>query len=150
MTFPLLPYSQLVQELIGTVPGIYDYPILLRVRKSDVDTARIEAAIRLAIRNHPVFSMMLDSAGHTPLEPADELHGPYHSVTISESDGYVQFSARFNRILGDMTSLMILADDVSRAYIGLELAPDRYTDYLKIYWERRNASDSLFNPITFW
>lgn len=140
MTYPLLPYSQLVLEVMGEAPGVYDTPVLLRISASEVDVARLEAAVRAAIRNHPVLSMRLDAEGHHPGELEDELHGQYHSVSITEEGEYVMLSATFNRILGDMTSIIVLADDISRAYRGLELELDRYMDYLKSYWESRRSS----------
>ena len=140
MIFPLLPYSQLVLDLIGESPGVYEIPVLLRMKASETDASLLDAAVRAAVRNHPVLSMRLDAAGHHPCILTDELQGPYHSIKIIEDNGQVVLSARFNRILGDLASLLILADDISRAYRGLELQPDRYTRYLENYWELRNSS----------
>lgn len=130
MNYPLLPYSRLVLDLMGEVPGVYDIPVLLCASASEADAARLEDAMRAAVRNHPVLSMRLDASGHHPGDLADELHGQYHSITITEEYGYVFVRATFNRILGDMASLLVLADDVSRAYRGLGLEPDAYQEYL--------------------
>lgn len=140
MRLPLLPYSQLVQEMTGEVPGVYEIPVLLRAKASEVDCDRLEAAVRAAIRNHPVLSMRLDSEGHHTSNQADALHGHHHSVSITREGDYVYLRASFNRILGDMTSLLVLANDISRAYSGLELDPDTYMEYLERYWAHRGSA----------
>ncbi|MCQ2182426.1 MAG: phosphatidylserine decarboxylase [Bacteroidales bacterium] len=139
MTYPLLPYSRLVLDLMKEIPGIYEIPVSLRARAAEVDIKRLESAARAAIRNHPVLSMKFDSSGHHPCLLPDEFHGPYHSVRIYKDGDYVFLSASFNRILGDMTSLVILAEDFSRAYRGLELETDGYVGYLEAY-ERMKGS----------
>lgn len=138
MAYPLLPYSQLVLDLEHEVPGVYEMPFALRAKVSEVDPARLDAALRSAIRNHPVFSMRLDASGHHPSVLIDELQGPSHSMSITEEDGFILIEGTINRILGDATSIKILADDFCRAYCGLELEPDRYQDYLRTYWEHRS------------
>lgn len=138
MAYPLLPYSQLVLDLEHEVPGVYEMPFALRAKASEVDMTRLDAALRSAIRNHPVFSMRLDASGHHPSVFIDELQGLSHSMSITEEDGFILIEGTINRILGDATSIKILADDFCRAYCGLELEPDRYQDYLRTYWEHRS------------
>ena len=138
--YPLLPFSQLVYDVTRWMPGIYTFPISFRWRGGACEKERIEQAIRVALANHPVFSMRVDWQGrqYTALTK-DILHGRYHDIEVSAQGEDVMISARFNRILGDGKSIEILLEDVLRAYQSKTLEPDDYWGYLE-YVEQQKQS----------
>lgn len=132
MSYPLLPYSQLVFDLQKIYPGIYTTESVVRLNKREVDIPRLKAAIEKAIRNHPVFMMHVDEQGQQEYAPqTDALHGQYHSVDFQEEGENVYITLKGNRILGDGHSDVMIIKDVMRAYCGLALHPDKYLDYLQ-------------------
>lgn len=132
MRYPLLPYSQLVFDMLKTNPEVYYSRFGLRVNKREVDVTRLKCAIEKALRNHPVLSMRVDEDGMQGYEPlSDIMHGQYHSVDFYEEGEEVRIDIAYNRILGDASSEMNVFDDVCRAYQGLPLLPDNYLDYLE-------------------
>lgn len=133
MTYPLLPYSQLVYDLLQDNPELYYYTLLLRCPKSQVDANRLRESVAKAITNHPALCCRIDEEGQQAVDTPNPLQGQYHEVQIYEKDDYIYLSCTINRILGDGASLMILAEDMLRAYQGLPLEPDHYFDYLQRY-----------------
>lgn len=133
MTYPLLPYSQLVYDLLQDNPELYYYTQLLRCPKSQVDANRLRESVAKAIANHPALRCRIDENGQQEEDTPNPLQGQYHEVHIYEKDDYIYLSCTINRILGDGASLMILAEDMLRAYQGLPLEPDHYWDYLRQY-----------------
>lgn len=133
MTYPLLPYSQLVYDLLQDNPELYYYTQLLRCPKSQVDIHRLREAVAKAITNHPALCCRIDEEGQQAVDTPNPLQGQYHEVQIYEKDDYIYLSCTINRILGDGASLMVLAEDMLRAYQGLPLEPDHYWDYLRQY-----------------
>jgi len=130
--YPLLPYSQLVFDMLQTNPEVYTTRFSLRVDKREVDIERLKMAVETALRNHPVFSMHVDKQGMQTYEPLTHiLHGPYHSVDFCDESEYVRIDIAFNRILGDALSGNVWFDDVCRAYQGIPLLPDNYLEYLE-------------------
>ncbi len=131
MKYPLLPYSQLVFEQMEA----YTYaPSVFRFAKKDLDVERARQLCQKVILNHPIFQMEVDANGMQEYKkPADPLVGPYHTIQIWEEGDSVLISFYIHRILGDGASLMVLAEDMLRAYHGLPLEPDHYFDYLRRY-----------------
>ncbi len=139
--FPLLPYSQLVWELMQTEPQIYNFAVTLRVSKATADPERLKKAITSAIRNHPVLSMAVDADGMQYYCPSDDiLNGQFYSVRFQEDDNFFDVIIHHNRILGDNVSGRILTEDIFRAYRGLDLEPDPYLEYLE-WHEQYKLSD---------
>jgi len=130
--YPLLPYSQLVYDMLKTNPDVYWTRFSVRVNKGTVDMARFKNAVEVVLRNHPVFSMRVDDEGRQQYEPLDDIfHGQYHSVDFIEDEMDVRIDVAYNRILGDARSELIMYEDVCRAYEGLQLLPDNYVTYLE-------------------
>lgn len=140
MTYPLLPYSQLVFDMLKTQPDVYTYCLRVRVGKSNVDAERMRQAIRAALMNHPIFRMVVDEQGMQYFDAnADPMHGQYSNMDIREDDTYLYIDYRFHRILGDAISENILLEDFVRAYQGLPLAPDNYLAYLQQTEEHKHS-----------
>lgn len=131
MKYPLLPYSQLVFDMLKTNPDVYYTRFGLRVDKREVDVERLKKAIELTLQNHPVFSMHVDEKGMQEYMPADDIfHGQYHSVDFCDEAEYVRIDIAYNRILGDALSGHVWMNSLFRAYQGLPLQPDNYLTYL--------------------
>lgn len=132
ITYPLLPYSQLVFDLQEENPDVYVSKSVIRLHKDEVDIPRLKHAIEKAIRNHPVFQMHVDADGLQQFEPLEDiLHGQYHAVDFVEHDEYVDVLFQGNRILGDGWSDVLIITDVMRAYKGEPLLQDLYLEYLQ-------------------
>lgn len=131
MNYPLLPYSQLVYDMLQTDPDVYTYRTKMRINKDDVDSERLQTAIIKALKNHPVFQSVVDEHGLQHFdEHIDPLHGQYFSLNIREDNTYLYIDYSLNRILGDAISGQILIEDIIRAYKGEPLAEDNYYAYL--------------------
>ena len=131
-TYPLLPYSQLVFDLLKTNPDVYWSCFGVRLDKNKVDVERLKQAVEKAIRNHPVFSMRVDESGMQHYEPqSDVLHGQYYSVDFVDNGPFVDIHIKGNRILGDERGYNLIIGDVMRAYCGLPLEYDDYLNYLQ-------------------
>ena len=131
ITYPLLPFSQLVYDMTRWLPGVYSFPFTYVWRGGAKEQNRIEQAIRTALANHPVFQIRVDGGGnHYPSPLKDILHGPYHDIDLKIKDEDLVIQARISRILGDGKSGEILLDDIRRAYEGLPLEPDNYWGYV--------------------
>lgn len=141
ITYPLLPYSQLVFDLQEENPDVYVSKSVIRLRKDEVDIPRLTHAIEKAIRNHPVFQMHVDADGLQQFEPLEDiLHGQYHAVDFKEHEEYVDVWMKGNRILGDGWSDVLIIKDVMRAYKGEPLSPDLYLEYLQIREEIKKSA----------
>ena len=141
MKYPLLPYSRLVYDITRWMPGVYRFPITLRWKNGAKEKNRIEQAIRLALENHPVFSMQVDWKGqHYSSKHKDILHGKYHRFSLSEDGEDVLIQAELSRILGDGKSMEILAEDLERAYKGLPLESDDYWGYVARYEQQKKGA----------
>jgi hypothetical protein len=140
MRYPLLPYSQLVFDMLKTNPDVYYTRFGLRVDKREVDIERLRDAFEQVLRNHPVFSMYIDDEGMQEYEPlTDIMHGQYHSVDFRNEGEYVRIDLAYNRILGDALSGQVWFDNLCRAYQGLPLLKDNYLDYIE-HVERNKQS----------
>ncbi len=136
--YPLLPFSQLVYDIMRWMPGVYRFPAILRWKNGAKEKDRIEQAIGKAIRNHPVFAMQVDRKGmHYAADQKDILHGRYHRIALSKDGDDVLIQAEVNRILGDGISLEVLLEDVERAYNGLPLEADDYWGYVAQYEQQK-------------
>jgi len=132
MKYPLLPYSQLVFDMIKTDSKVYAFESVIRLRKGEVDMVRLKQAVEDAILNHPAFLMRIDKHGMQLLDPpADVLHGQYHSIDFIDQGECVDVHIRKNRILGDGQSDAILIEDMVRAYSHLPMEYDDYLNYLQ-------------------
>jgi len=116
--YPQLPYSQLVWEMEQQMPGVYDNSFTFQFLPSQVDSSQLQKAIQTAIHNHPIFA---------------QLGNRYFDFRVYEEDGIGYLYIRLNRILGDGQSMIILAEDIGRAYLGLPLEKDDYAGYMQRY-----------------
>ncbi len=156
--YPLLPYSQLVFDMLKTDPDVYYTRFSIRVNKREVDMLRLKYAIETALRNHSVLSMRVDAAGMQHYEPLSDIyHGQYHAVNLCDEGESVRIEVAYNRILGDTQSELIVFEDVFRAYLGLPLSPDYYMAYLEQmeqykrtqrYEENRCVLEQEFDALT--
>lgn len=132
MKYPLLPYSQMVFDMLKTNPEVYYSRFSLRVDKREVDVERLKNAFEVTLRHHPVFSMHVDEEGMQEYVPAADIwHGQYYSVDFYDEGDYVQVDIAYNRILGDLLSEHVWLNNLFRAYQGLPLHSDNYLDYLE-------------------
>ncbi|MBQ7448209.1 MAG: hypothetical protein IJS73_00200 [Paludibacteraceae bacterium] len=130
-SFPLLPYSQLVWDMMKYEPKIYNNQILLKVSKKQVETENLENAFRKAFLNHPAFSTIIDENGlQTFCDTNDILHGQFHSIDFTDEGDSLKIAVSINRILGDGASGRILIEDFIKAYLGEQLEKDNYANYL--------------------
>ncbi len=131
--YPLLPYSQLVFDMMKTEPDVYWFNRKMKIAKNRVEIPKLKFSVELALRNHPVLSMTIDSDGIQHYKATDDIfHGQYHSVDFSEDGEYIYVDLRYNRILGDGRSIQIFFDDIFRAYKGKKLYKDEYINYLEL------------------
>ena len=143
-TYPLLPFSQVVYDIVRWLPMVYRFPLACRWRNGAKEKARIEQAIRIALANHPAFQMHVDGHGnHYPSSLKDILHGPYHDIELSVQGEDLVIKVQISRILGDGKSAEILLDDIQRAYVGLPLEPDDYWGYVARFEQLKTDSHYL-------
>lgn len=132
MKYPLLPYSQLVFDMLQTNPEVYYSRFSLRVDKQEVDVERLRSAFEQVLRNHPVLSMFVNEEGMQEYVTSDDIwHGQYYSVDFCDEGETVRIDIACNRILGDELSKIVMMENFKRAYQGLTLVPDHYLDYLE-------------------
>ena len=142
--YPLLPFSQLVYDMMRWMPGVYRFPAILRWKEGAKEIDRIENAVRAALANHPVFSMKVDWRGmHYAFELKDILHGPYHDMNIYVKGDDVYIDILASRIQGDGKSAEILLEDIERAYNNLPLEPDDYWGYVARYEQHKSEPHYL-------
>ncbi len=131
ITYPLLPFSQLVFDMTRWGVGFYLFPVLIKWHDGAKEKKHIERAIRAALANHPVFQMRVDWLGNHYSSPLkDMFHGRFHDIALSVRGDDLIIQAQISRILGDGKSIEILLDDIRRAYEGLPLEPDNYWGYV--------------------
>lgn len=131
MKYPLLPYSQLVFDMLKTNPDVYYTRFSLRVDKREVDVERLKNAFEVTLRHHPVFSMHVDEEGMQEYVPAADIwHGQYYSVDFYDEGEYIRIDIKHNRILGDVLSEHMWINNLFRAYQGLPIQQDNYLAYL--------------------
>ena len=136
--FALLPYSQLVFDMMRAEPKVYWFSYSLRLGLSSAE--RLARALQQVLRKHAVFSMDVDSEGKQRLVPKQDIfHGQYHSFDFIEEGGKVVLRVAYNRILFDGLSSIILAEEVLRAYRGVPIEADRYVDYLRATQENKQT-----------
>ena len=133
-SYPLLPYSQLVFDMLRDNPDVY-YTVELRLKiktTTSADTECLINAINTAFKNHPAFSIQIDNNGLQHFIPKDDvLHGQYHSIDIRKEKDHIYLNIKINRILGDGISNIILMENLYRAYKGLTPRTDFYREYLE-------------------
>lgn len=140
--YPLLPFSKTVHDDItqhhdGTAR--WTFYILLRAKADEVDADRLGAAVQSAIENHPMMAMHITEDGQQWHEPG--YRTPYLSACVYEQDEYVYLSLTINRILGDATSFILLAQNIWRAYKCETLPHDAYLHYLQQYQQHTHTAE---------
>ena len=141
MKYPLLPYSQMVFDMLKTNPEVYYSRFSLRVDKREMDVERLKNAFEVTLRHHPVCSMHVDEEGMQEYVPAADIwHGQYYSVDFYDEGEYIRIDIVHNRILGDALSGHVCLNNLFRAYQGLPLLPDNYLDYLEQIERNKRSS----------
>ena len=146
LTYPLLPYSQLVFDMLKSNPEVYTtrFSLLLDACYA----GRLKDSIAKALYNHPIFSMRINEEGMQYFEHQNDIfHGPYHSLDFHEQNTKVRIDVEHNRILGDAKSGLIVLEDVCRSYNGLSLLPDNYLSYLVYREQEKHSSRYKTNRI---
>lgn len=136
-TYPLLPFSQLVYDLTRWMPWMYRFSATFVMKGCADKSEKIQNAIRTALSAHRVFNMRIDRQGRQyRAENKDILHGRYHDFRLCTKGEDLYISSSLDRILGDGKSMLILSQDICRAYQGESIEKDNYWDYLE-YVERQ-------------
>ena len=131
-TYPLLPFSQLVYDLTRWMPRLYRFSATFVVKGGAVEKEKIQNAIRTALSAHQVFCMRIDKHGKQyKAENKDILHGRYHDFRLCTKGEDLYISSSLDRILGDGKSMLILSQDICRAYNRESIEIDNYWDYLE-------------------
>ncbi len=140
MRYPLLPYSQLVYDMLQRVPGVYQYgPVVFRMNATEVDEEKLCNAVVTALKQHPVFQTRFDDNGQEFVESNDILNGTYHNISIYRQYNSIFLSFTVNRILGDTYSIFLLFRDILLAYQGKQLQNDDYYAYLNRLEAHKNS-----------
>lgn len=137
--FPLLPYSQLVFEMMHEISGIYDFSLCIRFDQRLVDVRHLEKSVTKAVNNHPALLSQIDQDGIQHFAP--DVKNPYFHIDVREEEGSVLLTVRINRILGDGTSFQLLLEDILKAYEGIILKPDYYFSYLNKVEEHKKSEE---------
>lgn len=134
--YPLLPFSKVVHD---DVSSRWTFPITLRAKEEEIDAKRLEQAVKHVLSHHPIFSMHIDEDGTHWFDRS--YRSPYINIEVTSQDGYVYLSLTQNRILGDATSFVLLAQNIWRAYRDEELPHDGYLNYLNKYEQQTHTHE---------
>lgn len=136
----LLPFSMLVHHDIMHHDGgrRWTFPILLRTKAENIDIERLRSAVDQVIAHHPVFAMHITDDGTQ--QYTEGYRSPYVEAKVYEQDDYAYLSLKLNRILGDAYSLVLMAQNIWRAYQGEPLQHDGYLQYLRDYEAHSHSS----------
>lgn len=141
VTYPLLPYSQVVYDSLKTHPDAHARVLHIRLDGQQWDIARLRIAMEKTHRSFGVFEMAIDGEGHQYRVARENiLEGPYHSVVITEHGPEILLDIRLNRILGDETSKILLLQTFIQCYEGAEPEADGYWEWLKAYEDRKQTA----------
>ena len=129
--YPLLPYSQLVWDMMQADRQVYTFVSTARIKKETGRAERITKALKTALGNHPMFGMRINDNGMQYYQPDNDiLHGQFHSVDVEEKGKFIELHITTNRILGDGISGMLVMEDFLRAWHGMPLEKDYYLEYI--------------------
>ena len=107
--YPLLPFSRLIWEQMQYIPEIYHDKISLIFDTSTIDVSRLQESVEIALRNHPVFSMMITKQGEQYFQPSEYiLKGQFHSAEYQLAENKLTMSFDVSRILGDSYSFRLV------------------------------------------
>ena len=122
------------------IPDIYRDKVSLTVDTSLIDVVRLQESVEMALRNHPVFSMIVTKQGEQYCQPSDNiLKGQFYSIEYHIDGDKLTIMAEFSRILGDSYSFQLSFQDIFRAYKGKTLFEDKYLEYLYRYEQLKNT-----------
>lgn len=152
--YPLLPFSRLIWDQMQYLPDIYRDIISLTFDTSKVDVVRLQDSIEKALRNHPVFSMIVTEQGEQYYQSSDNiLKGQFHSIEYHIEGNKLTVLFKFSRILGDSYSFRLLFQDIFRAYSRKPLFEDKYLDFLHRYEQLKSSlqykADQQWHEETF-
>lgn len=140
VTYPLLPYSQVVYDSLKTLPNAHSRVWHIRLDGKQWNIGRLRMAMEKTLRSFGVFEMEIDDDGRQYRVARENiLEGPYHSVAITEHSPEILLDIRLNRILGDETSKILLMQTLVQCYKGAEPEADGYWEWLKAYEERKQT-----------
>lgn len=136
--YPLLPFARLIWEQMQYIPEIYRDKISLVFDTSIVDVARLQDSVAKALRNHPVFSMIITQQGEQYFQPsADILKGQFYSIEYIIEGNKLTMLFEFSRVLGDSYSFRLLFQDIFRVYKRKPLFEDKYMEFLQQYEKQK-------------
>lgn len=140
VTYPLLPYSQVVYDSLKTHPDAHARVWHIRLNGQVWNIGRLRMAMEKALRSFGVFEMNIDENEHQYRVARENiLEGPYHAVTITEHGLEILLDIRLNRILGDETSKILLMQTLIQCYEGAEPIPDGYWQWLEAEEQRKTT-----------
>lgn len=134
--YPLLPFSKVVHD---DDSSRWTFPITLRAKEEEIDAKRLEQAVEHVLSHHPIFSMHIEKDATHWYDQS--YRSPYIKIEVTSQDAYVYLSLTLNRILGDATSFVLLAQNIWRAYRGEELPHDGYLNYLCQYEQQTHTRE---------
>lgn len=143
LTYPLLPFSQLVYDTTRWLPRRFcRYVITIRVK--GIEKGMAEDVFRKVLENHPVFCSNINWRGRQyAIKVRDIFRGKYHEFSIWEKNDYLYMKMEINGVIGDNKSVYVLTEDIINAYLGIPLAQDDYWGYIKRHEQRKLESHYL-------
>lgn len=143
-TYPLLPFSQYIYDMVRWMPFAYCLSRTLCWRGGAAEKDHVLNAIKRTIENHPVFQTRLNWRGRQYKgETFDSLHGRYFDLSLYTKGEDLYLKGKINVLIADGMSIQIIANDFLRAYNGLELEADNYWEYVENYERSKSSSHYL-------
>lgn len=136
---PLLPYSQLVYDMLRVYPGVYDSVYRMRWIGMGAQMERVREIFCAVVRNHPVFEADYSETGHRPGTLDNPLVSPFHSIELTLDGADLIVECHINRILGDGEAPFIFAEDFHRVWQGVPMTTDKYWEYLQYVEQQKQT-----------
>ena len=163
----------------------YNIPCIFRFDKGAIDLDRLKASVKKAVDNHPGMKVVIDNSTGSPMmklrsdidvdipviqvddleKAAEDFARPFDL----EKDALVRFAVLecgdkdmfvmdFHHIIFDGTSVTVFCNDISLAYDGKELVPEKFTqlelsafeeklESTEAYRESKEYYDNIFSAV---
>lgn len=143
---------------------MYNIPCVFRFDKGAIDIDRLKESVEKAVNNHPVTRAYIDNSTGSPMmklrssidvdipviqvdsleKAAEEFVKPFDlekdiliRFAVFECDEQAMFIMDFHHIISDGTSIAVFCDDITLAYDGKELVPEKFTQLdLSVFEEK--------------
>lgn len=170
--YPLTPsqmgvYLSCIHNPKGTM---YNIPCFFRFNKGEIDIDRLRESVKKAVENHPVTRVFVDNSTGGPMmrlrngidfdipviqaenleKAAEEFVKPFNlekdvliRSAVFECGSQYMFITDFNHMVFDGTSVMVFYNDVSLAYDGKDLVPEKFTQFdLSVFEEKLEKTEA--------